>query len=130
MSGRYLLDTNIVIGLLNGENSILEAVAAASEVFVPVVVAGELYFGAAKSGRPEANRSLIEKFMEGRAVLPCDLAVAREYGRLKNELKGQGTPLPENDIWIGAIALRHSLTLASRDQHFRVIGGLAVAGWG
>jgi predicted nucleic acid-binding protein len=40
-----------VIGLLNGEESILEAVAAASEVFVPVVVVGELYFGAAKSGR-------------------------------------------------------------------------------
>ena len=51
VSGRYLLDTNIVIGLLNGEESILEAVAAASEVFVPVVVVGELYFGAAKSGR-------------------------------------------------------------------------------
>ena len=62
-------------------------------------------------------------------MLLCDLAVAREYGRLKSELKAQGTPLPENDMWIAAIALRYKLTVASRDRHFSEIGGLAVVGW-
>jgi tRNA(fMet)-specific endonuclease VapC len=129
VSGRYLLDTNIIIGLLNGEKGIADALGESSEVFVPVVAIGELYFGAAKSGRPEANRILIEKFIEGRVVLPCDLAVARQYGRVKNELRSRGAPLPENDIWIGAIALHHALTLVSRDHHFREVEGLAVESW-
>src|SRR5205814_9720732 len=117
-TGRYLLDTNIIIGLLNGENNIRDAIADAAEVFVPVVAVGELFFGAAKSGRPDANRTLIEAFTRTRIVLLLDVSVARLYGRIKNELRSQGTPLPENDIWIGATAMHHHLTLVSRDQHF------------
>lgn len=101
----------------------------AEEVFVPVVTVGELYFGAAKSGRPETNRALIDRFVQGRMLLPCDLAVAREYGRVKNLLKTQGTPLPENDIWIAAIALRHRLAVVSRDRHFLEIAELTAVTW-
>jgi tRNA(fMet)-specific endonuclease VapC len=129
VSGRFLLDTNIIIGLLKREASILAAVASASELFVPVIALGELYFGAARSSRPEANRAVLDQFVTGRIVLMCDLLVAREYGRLKSELKAQGTPLPENDMWIAAIALRYGLTVASRDRHFRAIAGLVTAEW-
>ena len=55
MSGRFLLDTNIIIGLLNRDGAILDALADAAEVFVPVIAVGELYFGVARSGRPEAK---------------------------------------------------------------------------
>jgi len=72
---------------------------------------------------------VLDQFVEGRILLTCDLLVAREYGRLKSELKAQGTPLPENDMWIAAIALRYGLTVTSRDRHFREIGGLAVFAW-
>jgi tRNA(fMet)-specific endonuclease VapC len=89
VSGRFLLDTNIIIGLLKRESSILEAVTAASELFVPVIALGELYFGAARSSRPDANRAVLDQFVDGRIVLFCDLLVAREYGRLKSELKAQ-----------------------------------------
>jgi len=129
VSGRFLLDTNIIIGLLKRETSILAAVATAAELFIPVIAWGELYFGAARSSRPDANRAVLDQFTEGRIVLMCDLGAAREYGRLKNELKAQGTPLPENDMWIAAIALRYGLTVASRDRHFQEIAGLVVVGW-
>ena len=65
-----------------------------------------MYFGAARSSRPEVNRAVLDQFVNGRIVLLCDVIVAREYGRLKSELKAQGTPLPENDMWIAAIAFR------------------------
>lgn len=129
MIGKYLLDTNIVIALLNGEQSIRNSLEQAEEVFVPVIAVGELYFGAAKSGRPEANRLLIDRFIEGRALLFCDLAVAREYGNLKGLPKIAGTPLPENDIWIAAIAVRHGLTIVSRDRHFSQIERLSAVSW-
>ncbi len=129
VSGRYLLDTNIIIPLLNGERSIREALENAEEIFLPATAVGELYFGAAKSGRPEANRTLINDFLRGRIVLACDSAVAHEYGRIKSLLKSQGTPLPENDVWIAATALHHELVLVSRDQHFRAIAELTTINW-
>jgi predicted nucleic acid-binding protein len=36
----------------------------------------------------------------------------------------QGRPIPDNDIWIAAIARQHSLSLITRDAHFREIEGL------
>jgi len=128
-SGKYLLDTNIIIALLKGEQSVLDALKRAEEVFIPVIAVGELYFGAAKSGRPEANRAVIDHFVQGRPLLFCDLAVAQEYGRVKGVLKTLGTPLPENDIWIAAIALRHGLTIISRDQHFLENSQIIATSW-
>lgn len=129
VNGKYLLDTNIVIALLSGEQSVLDSLRQAEEVFIPIIAIGELYFGAAKSGRPEANRLLIDRFIDSRVLLGCDLGVAREYGRLKGLLKAAGTPLPENDIWIAAVALRHGLTIVSRDQHFSKVGELKAVSW-
>lgn len=44
MSGRYLLDSNIVIELLRGDQAVQARLAAQPETFVNVVVLGELYF--------------------------------------------------------------------------------------
>ena len=38
----------------------------------------------------------------------------------------KGKTIPENDIWIAAIAKQHGLTLISRDGHFKEIDGLSV----
>ena len=57
---KYLLDTNVVIALLHRErrHAILTQLRrhAPGEVVTSAVVAHELYFGAAKSARPEENR--------------------------------------------------------------------------
>jgi tRNA(fMet)-specific endonuclease VapC len=103
-SGRFLLDTNIVIALLEGDDTVLSNLDQAPEVFIPAVAVGELFFGAAKSGRPSENTARVERFAAGRSIVPCDLDVAREYGRLKQRLREKGRPLPENDIWIAATA--------------------------
>ncbi len=120
-NGRFLLDTNIIILLLNGDASVLKIVGEASEVFVPFIAIGELLFGAAKSSRPSDNLRIVEMFTERNAALLCDFAVAKEYGRIKNLLKHLGKPIPENDIWIAATALRWNLALVTRDQHFQVV---------
>jgi tRNA(fMet)-specific endonuclease VapC len=46
MNGRILLDTNIVIAVFSGEESIQRYIEKANEIFIPVIVIGELYFGA------------------------------------------------------------------------------------
>src|ERR1035438_7934392 len=89
------------------QESVLSNIDLAPEVFIPAVALGELFFGAAKSGRPAENTARVERFATGRAIVSADLEVAREYGKLKHSLKQKGRPLPENDIWIAAAAKCH-----------------------
>jgi tRNA(fMet)-specific endonuclease VapC len=129
-SGKFLLDTNILIALLQGDDTVLSNLDQAPEVFIPAVALGELFFGAAKSGRPSENTAKVERFATGRAIVACDLDVAREYGRLKQHLKQKGRPLPENDIWIAAMAKHHGMVLVTRDRHFDEVADLRTADWG
>ena len=45
------------------------------------------------------------------------------------ELKTRGTPIPENDIWIAAIALQYDLILATNDKHMQLIDKLSIEMW-
>lgn len=128
-SGRYLLDTNILIALLEGDQGVVSSIELAAEVFIPVIAVGELLFGADKSGRPAQNSAKVERFAAGRSILPCNFNVARAYGRVKQHLREKGRPIPENDPWIAAIAACHELVLVTRDRHFNDVDGLTVTTW-
>jgi tRNA(fMet)-specific endonuclease VapC len=127
--GRFLLDTNIVIALFAGEISLQQRLAEACEVFVPCIVLGELYYGARKSTRVTENLARIDEFVGSSTVLPCDTVTAQQYGDIKNKLRAKGRPIPENDIWIAAIAMQYQLTLVARDGHFHEVDGLRVDAW-
>lgn len=129
MSGKCLLDTNIVIALFADESTVKENLAKTDEVFIPSIVIGELNYGARKSARSKENLARIDDFAESNVVLGCDTGTAHFYGEIKNALRVKGHPIPENDIWIAAIALQHGLTLVTRDAHFSEIENLKTAAW-
>lgn len=129
MAGRFLLDTNIIIAHFAKEANVEQSLAVAPEVFLPSVALGELYYGACKSARVTINTRRIDEFAAKNTVLTCDTETAREYGRIKNDLRVKGKPIPENDIWIAAIAIQYDLTLVTRDGHFNEIEGLATETW-
>jgi tRNA(fMet)-specific endonuclease VapC len=127
--GSVLLDTNTVIDLLEDRAIAKDQLAQTDEVFIASIVLGELYFGAEKSGRPQANRARINDFVVDNVVLNCDTDTAQRYGVVKNALRRKGRPIPENDIWIAAVALQYDLTLITRDEHFNEVEGLKMAAW-
>ena len=129
MSGRYVLDTNIVIAVFAQDAAVLNQLTEAEEVFVPSVVLGELYYGARKSAHAESNLRRIDEFAASSAVLLCDAETARQYGQIKDALRAKGRPVPENDIWVAAMAKQHGLTLISRDSHFGEVDDLDVESW-
>lgn len=129
MSGRYLLDTNIVIALFADAVSVKTRLAQAAEVFSSSIVIGELCFGARKSERVQDNLARIDEYAANNVVLGCDVDTAQRYGEIKYALQRKGRPIPENDIWIAAIALQHDLVLITRDAHFNEIDRLQVAVW-
>ncbi|NES19283.1 MAG: type II toxin-antitoxin system VapC family toxin [Symploca sp. SIO3E6] len=129
MNGRYLLDTNIVIALFADEAVVKNNLVQAEEVFLPSIVIGELCYGARKSGRKQANLARVDELVANSTVLGCDAETARQYGEVKNQLRIKGRPLPENDIWIAALALQHQLVLVTRDAHFQEVENLQTTSW-
>jgi tRNA(fMet)-specific endonuclease VapC len=129
MSGKFLLDTNIVIAIFANDLSVNKELAKADEVFIPSVVLGELFYGAFKSSRIDENIERINEFANNSSVLVCDTSTSKQYGKIKNSLRLKGTPIPENDIWIASIAKANDLTLVSRDDHFKEIDRLLLVEW-
>ena len=129
MNGKFLLDTNIVIAFFAEDSAVKNHLEKADEIFLPSIVLGELYFGARKSHHTEKNVEKIEEFAKSISILGCDAETAKEYGVIKNMLRRKGQPIPENDIWIAAIAKQHGLPLVTKDSHFGQIEGCKVETW-
>ncbi|KAF5410524.1 MAG: type II toxin-antitoxin system VapC family toxin [Euryarchaeota archaeon] len=128
MTGK-LLDTNIIIALFADDVSVKEHLAKAEHVFIPAIALGELYFGVHRSTETDANCVRLNDFASSSAVLVCGITTARHYGRIKNGLLKKGRPIPENDIWIAAIAMQYGLTAVTRDLHFDAIDGITIERW-
>jgi tRNA(fMet)-specific endonuclease VapC len=127
MSGsRLLVDTNIVIALFGGDPTAVERLEDKPALFLCVPVLGELRYGALASSRIEQNLGRLDEFSKTVAVLPCDSETAIYYSAIRFDLRRKGRPIPENDVWIAAIARQHRLTLLSRDSHFEEIEGLDI----
>ncbi len=124
-----MLDTNIIIALFADEAITKNNLAQASEVFIPSFVIGELCYGARKSGRVQANLARVDELVANSTVLGCDAETARQYGEIKNKLRLKGRPLPENDVWIAALAPQYDLILVTRDAHFQEVENLQTVAW-
>lgn len=126
MSGKYLLDTNIVIGLFKEDQAILTFLKKGYEIYLNVIVLGELYYGAYKSNKVAENLQAINEFSETNVILDCDENTSRNYGNIKKNLGDKGTPIPDNDLWIAAIAKQHGLVVITRDDHFSQVDEISI----
>jgi tRNA(fMet)-specific endonuclease VapC len=129
LNGRYLLDTNIVIALFAGDKAVEAKVRNTADVALAPPIIGELYFGAQKSGKVTENLQRINMLIEEHILFSCDLETAQWYGIIKDRLRRKGTPIPNNDIWIAALAMQHDLTLVTRDSHFDEVESLQTERW-
>jgi tRNA(fMet)-specific endonuclease VapC len=87
MSGRYLLDTNIIIALFADEATVKNRLTQADEVFIPSIGVDEFCYGARKSGRSKENLERIDEFVANSTVLKCDAQTARHYSEVKHKLR-------------------------------------------
>ena len=123
---RLVLDTSAYTRLRAGEERVLDLVAEAAVVLLPVTVLGELEAGFLLGGREKENRAALAEFLEEPfvAVLNSTPAVARRYGELFAALRRAGTPVPINDVWIAAATLDCAGHLLTFDGHFERIPAL------
>ena len=129
MSERLIADSNAIIDLLRPDRTDPPPLASASEVLLPLHVAGELFAGAHYSDRAAENVANIEALIARWPVLHPDVETARVYGRLRSALGPHITHPRMNDVWIAALAIQHSLPLLTNDRGFDVFPELRTIHW-
>ena len=123
---RLVLDTSAYSHFRTGNPHVLDLLAQAATVVIPVTVLGELEAAFQIGRRDRENRLTLAEFLGERfvTVWPTTAAVARHYGRVFAELKRAGTPIPVNDVWIAAACLDCDGRLVTFDRDFERIPGL------
>ena len=132
----YLLDTNACIALINGapasvRTRLQKATGGGQQVWVSAVVTFELWYGVAKSARPEVNAQRLETFLAGPViVLPFDDEDARVAGAIRAALEISGKPIGSYDLLIAGQALARQLTLVTANvSEFSRVKGLTWQDW-
>lgn len=122
------IDTSAYSNFKAGHPQAIDVLRQCRSVAVPSIVLGELRAGFRLGTRYEKNECELRAFLSNPAVqvLDVDDDAAHNYAEIVVELRRKGTPIPTNDIWIAALAMREGATVLTFDAHFNAIGRLAV----
>ena len=118
---RIMLDTNVLIALFKGDQQVADIVSTYDRVLIPTVVLGEFKAGLALDVRQgHLLRQTLNQFLDAPAVEVVSITerTTETYALVYKVLKEKGTPIPQNDLWIAAMALDSAVELYSRDRHF------------
>jgi tRNA(fMet)-specific endonuclease VapC len=124
-----ILDTNALSAMADGDRKLAPLLQQAPELAVPVIVLGEYQYGIRSSRYRIRYESWLDALLPNCRVLDADERTAGIYAEIRHELKRTAHPIPENDIWIAALARQHNSPLLSRDQHFDFIPRLTRLTW-
>jgi tRNA(fMet)-specific endonuclease VapC len=96
-------------------------------VCVSFITVGEILFGAYKNKWGITKLEGIKARLRSVTIVPFDWEVCQTYGDLKARLQAIGKGVADNDLWIAACAVRHSIPLVSNNRsHFTDIPGLVL----
>ena len=124
-----ILDTNAVSAWLAGDAALKRLFSQGELTHLPVIVIGEYLFGLLRSTQAAKLRQGLADLQSESIILPVELETASCYADIKEELRRNGRPIPQNDIWISALARQHNLEVISRDTHFDFVLNLIRKGW-
>ena len=125
----YLFDTNIIIGLLKKDEIIVSKMNNISELNISVITIGEMLYGANNSNNAAFNFNLYKDFFKSCNIMNITEKTAVHYADIRYNLKTKGNPIPENDIWIAAIAKENNMTIVTRDKHLNHVEFIRTEEW-
>ena len=117
---RVCLDTSAYSHFCRGAEEVVKLVRRARTVGVPAVVLGELRAGFRQGTRSDDHERELARFLAQPvvSVLDVDEEAAAHWADLFVALRRAGTPVPSNDMWIAAVALRDGATVLTYDGDF------------
>lgn len=129
---RFMLDTNLCITVLRDRPPVLRDKfnLHADELCISAVVLTELLHGAAKSARPDHNRSLVDSFAARLDVLPFDAEAADHAADIRAALERSGRSIGGYDVLIAGHARSRGLIVVTGNQReFKRVEGLRYEDW-
>ena len=124
-----ILDTNAVSAWCDDDAALLAMLPTDRPLFIPAIVLGEYRFGIKVTRDRRIREAWLEKVESAVTVLDVNSETARHYADVREELRRARTPIPENDLWIAALARQHELPVITRDAHFDHVTDLRRVGW-
>jgi len=126
-----LLDTNVVVAFLNGNELISRRIRdEVDEISLSTLVIAELDYGVKISKKSKENLEKLYRFLDVVQIVPFDIECAKIFGTVKSKLRMIGRPTGEVDALIAATAMAHDATLATANRrHFENIEGLKLEVW-
>lgn len=129
---KYMLDTNIVIYVLNRKPlDILDTFNLhAGQMSISSITLSELFHGAEKSAKTEQNLHRIEDFCSRLEVLAYDDIASSHYGNIRATLEQKGETIGVNDLHIAGHARSLGFTLVTNNiKEFERVDGLRLENW-
>ena len=132
---RYMLDTNILVYVLNAQprhEAVLDRLdrVEPQDIAVSSITLAELSYGIEKSQRRDANRRALHRVLHALNVLPFDAKAAETYGAMRAAIEAAGKPIGPLDTLIAAHAFALGLTLVTSNlREFSRVRGLRVEDW-
>lgn len=130
---KYLLDTNICIYIIKKKpESVIKIFSKIKlgDVAISAITIAELYFGLAKSSKPNENTIALQEFLQPLVTLDFNSDDAVVYGRIRAELEANGQMIGAMDLLIAAIALSRELILVTNNEkEFSRIKDLKLENW-
>lgn len=130
----YMLDTNIIIYFMKQRPiSVVEKInqlKGSDRLVMSFITYAELLKGANGSQNPEKAKQSIERLKTMVEVSYPNESISHHYAKWANELKKQGTPIGNNDLWIASHALSCNAVLVTHNtKEFQRISELMLQDW-
>lgn len=128
----FLLDTNILSAHLRRPSGLAHRFFQYSGRLYTVSIAlAELYVWAYRRSDPTDALAAIDKMLFHEvSVINYDHDCAKEFGRIRVDLRRQGIEVPSLDLMIATAALIYDLTLVTHNtEDFKNIPGLRLDDW-
>lgn len=116
-----ILDINALSAWAEGISRVKPHFQSAGRLVAPSIVLGEYHFGIRQSRHRSHYEDWLRQCLPSVEIATVMRKTANAYADIRLELKRQGNPIPSNDTWIAALALRHSLPILSYDAHFDAV---------
>jgi len=135
MAGRYLLDTNVLLHVVNKSTGFEQIETRLSQVaqrnlYVSAVTVWEISRMVERAKVSKATMRATLELLDFFEVLPLTNQVAALSGSLAASLQNQGTPIGERDSMIAGTAMSHKLVMVTDNlREFARVPGILVENW-
>lgn len=125
---RIALDTSAYSAFMRGHDALQTALQEVDEIVFNPVILGELRAGFRLGRHRRKNEDELARFLASPRVrvVSIDEETAVRYAVILTALRGAGTPIPTNDVWIAASAMQHGLGVFTTDPHYEKVRQIIV----